>query len=125
MPTFKMAIESENFLTHFLNLRNAQGQSPLFLTVQHGQMEMFTQLYTKFKDDIDFMSKEQLTGNTALHVACLNENQETAQTLFDHNPDLCMVQNYLGRSPLFLACSKGNLDVIKIFETKKREALEV
>ena len=53
-----MLIKDPEFVRNFLNLRNAEGQSPLFLTIEHGRQEMFDILFSKFKNEIDFRSKD-------------------------------------------------------------------
>jgi ankyrin repeat protein len=54
-----------------LNLRNAEGKSPLFLALEHSRQSMFDDLFDQFSDVIDFRSKDTMHGDTPLHIACL------------------------------------------------------
>ena len=45
---------------------------------------MFNKLFTAYEDEIDWRSKDSLHGNTALHMACLQENVEIAQKIYKH-----------------------------------------
>ena len=86
-------------------------------------------LFKDFKKDIDFTSKETIHGNTALHMACLQENLEVAQLIFKYKPQLCMRPNSFGRSPFFLACQTAcetkRLQLLEIFESMKTQAIVV
>ena len=86
---------------------------------------MFKQLFLQFKDHIDFRSKDTIHGNTALHMACLQENIKFTQKIFEHEPELCMVPNYEGRSPFFLAAQRKNLELLKVFEEWRQRAIVV
>jgi ankyrin repeat protein len=71
MDKFTKLVETEVFEKYLLNLRNSDGKSPLFLTIEHSRQQMFDTLFSKFESSIDFRSKDTLHGNTALHMACL------------------------------------------------------
>lgn len=101
---FELVVDEKDFDRSLINLRNSDGKSPLFLAVEHGRQDVFNKLFTQFKKEIDFLSKDTIHGNTALHMACLQENLNVVQQIFDHDPSLCMRPNSFGRSPFFLAC---------------------
>ena len=65
---------------------------------------MFDKLFAEYASEIDFRSKDTIHGNTVLHMACMQENVEAAEQIFDHERQLCMIPNFLGRSPFFVAC---------------------
>ena len=107
-----------------LNLRNFDGKSALFLAIEHSRAKMIEKLM-EFKDMIDFRSSDTLFGNTPLHMACLQEDLETASAIFEVDSDLCMQPNYQGRSPFYLACEKRNLLLLQVFEKMKSQAVVV
>lgn len=116
--TFERLVKEEDFVTKSLNLRNFDGKSALFLAIEHKRVKLIKSLM-EFKEWIDFRSKDTLFGNTALHMACLQEDLETANAIFEVDCDLCMQPNYQGRSPFFLACEKRNLQLLQVFEQMK------
>jgi len=72
MPdVFEDVCNSPDFLKNDLNLRNCDGKSPVMLAVEHGRQQIFTALYDRFAEHIDFTLKDTFNGNTALHIACL------------------------------------------------------
>ena len=50
-------------------------------------------------------------GDTALHDAIRNGHLEVFQFLLEFNPQLTLVENQAGESPLFLAVDKGFFDI--------------
>lgn len=123
--TFDEFIKREDFVRCYLNLRNVDGKSPLFLAIEHSRPEMFEALFTQFKDHIDFRSKDTIHGNTALHMACLQESLDFTKQIFEHDQELCMVPNYEGRSPFFTAAQRKNIELLKTFEEWKQKAITV
>jgi len=126
---FKEIVNDKKFDPKLLNLRNCDGKSPLFLAIEHGRQDIFQVLFKEYKKEIDFTSKDTIHGNTALHMACLQENLEVAKKIFNYDPQLCMRPNSLGRSPFFLACQTAcetkSLHLLEIFESMKTEAIVV
>lgn len=108
-------LKREDFTHSFLNVRNVDGKSPLFLAIEHSRLEMFKSLFLQFRELIDFRSKDTLHGNTSMHMACMQENIKFTKKIFEHEPELCMVPNYEGRSPFFVAAQKKNLELLKVF----------
>ena len=79
----------------------------------------------KYYDYIDLYSKDSLEGCTALHKACEIENIHFIKTIFDIEGELCMVPNFLGRSPFYIACQKQNMEILDIFKDWKSKAIVV
>jgi len=102
--TFHINVKDPKFISHLLNSRNSEGKSPLYLAIEHGREEMFDCLFDHFRDHIDFYSKDTLNGYTVLHMACLKENDKAARLIYEYEPELCMVPNWKGQSPFFIAC---------------------
>lgn len=59
---FMELIESANFAKFLLNHRNSEGQSPVYLIIKLKRDKMFEILYDRFRDIIDWRSKEQIRG---------------------------------------------------------------
>lgn len=108
-----------------LNLRNAEGKSPLFLALEHSRQKMFDALFDQYSEIIDFRSKDTMHGDTPLHIACLQENTEAVKKIYSIDPELCMIPNFLGRSPFFVACQRKSIPILEIFEEFKNRAIVV
>jgi len=46
MAVFDEFIKKEEFVRCYLNLRNSDGKSPLFLAIEHSRPEMFDSLFS-------------------------------------------------------------------------------
>ncbi|KAK9989040.1 hypothetical protein SO802_029279 [Lithocarpus litseifolius] len=57
---------------------------------------------------VEMLNKE---GDTALHDAINNGHLEVFQFLLESNPQLTLIENQAGESPLFLAVDKGFFDI--------------
>jgi len=68
---FEKALGDDDFVRTQLNRRNADGKSPIFLTIEHGRTDMFNRLFLAYAPLIDWRSKDSIHGNTPLHMACL------------------------------------------------------
>ena len=97
--------------------------TPLMLCMQFGRQDMFETLLDNFAEHIDYAQKDAEGGNTALHLACEQENREAVTALYKLAPELCMQVNYLGRSPFFIACLRQNLEIMNVFESWKHVAV--
>mmetsp|Transcript_6184 Transcript_6184/g.10004 ORF Transcript_6184/g.10004 Transcript_6184/m.10004 type:complete len:87 (-) Transcript_6184:948-1208(-) len=86
---------------------------------------MIDHLLKNFSEFIEFRAKDSANGNTPLHMACLLENVDAIHEIFAFDPELCMVPNYKGRSPFFVACQMKNLEILLIFEDFKKQAILV
>lgn len=76
------------------------------LAIEYGRHDYFKKLCEEFGEQIDFTLKDILNGNSALHIACLQENVEAATIIHGINPELCMLPNFYGRSPFYCACQR-------------------
>jgi len=81
---FEKALGDTDFVRTQLNRRNADGKSPIFLTIEHGRTDMFNRLFTAYAPLIDWRSKDSIHGNTPLHMACLQENAQAVEKIFKH-----------------------------------------
>jgi ankyrin repeat protein len=64
-------------------------------------------------------------GLTALHYAAFDGNKELARVLIEHRPaGLVLLEAAGGETSLFVACSKGHIEVAKILIEAGGEALE-
>ena len=79
---FEEIYNSANFVECELNLRNCDGKTPIMLAVEHGRQNFFERLCDGFSEHIDFTLKDTFNGNTALHIACLQENIEAAEVIY-------------------------------------------
>jgi ankyrin repeat protein len=43
---FEEMVKREDFVRCYLNLRNVDGKSPLFLAIEHSRLEMFNSLFS-------------------------------------------------------------------------------
>ena len=77
----------------FLEKRNKEGQTAFFTAVQQNAnliAEMLMDLYP----NLEFFAKDTLVGDTALHVACRNQNLELATKIFAIRPEKCLAPNF-------------------------------
>ena len=89
-----------------IDVRDIQGNSPLYYAVQHGQTGAVKLLLEKgANEDIEIG-----LGVTPLHDACFSGDKETAKLLLKHGAD---VEGKI-RKNLHVACSQGNLEVVKL-----------
>jgi hypothetical protein len=44
--------------------------------------------------NLEFFAKDTLVGDTALHVACRNQNLELATKIFAIRPEKCLAPNF-------------------------------
>ncbi len=56
-------------------------------------------------------------------MAVLLRNIDLVKKLYDLNPSRCLTQNYDGKSAFHLAVEVQDMDIIKIFDDQKLEAL--
>jgi ankyrin repeat protein len=63
------------------------------------------------------------TGDTALHIACRNRNLTIVKMLFDQDPDKCLLQNYKGQTPVYIATESEDTRILELFAAYKWQAL--
>jgi ankyrin repeat protein len=72
------------------------------LAIEHEREEITRFIMTEFPD-IDLDKQDVRHGNCALHIACLKEDPEIVQFIFDRRPKLCLKPNYFGQTPIHIA----------------------
>lgn len=108
-----------------LSPRNKLGQTPFMLAAAHNSFNIMELLFSderpeNSEDIIDLISRD-LKGNSALHLALLNEHENCALFILDQielNSDLINHQNAQGQTPLHLASSQGFLTCVEILMSK-------
>jgi len=109
-------------LYQVLELRNYEGKSALMLAVEH-EREAVTKFIMAEFPNLDLEKQDVKDGNSVLHIACVKEDPQIVQFIFDRRPKLCLKQNYLGQTPIHLATQRKNLQILKIFEEYKQDCL--
>jgi ankyrin repeat protein len=73
--------------------------------------------------NLEFFAKDTLVGDTALHVACRNQNLELATKIFAIRPEKCLAPNFKGQSPFFIATQVQNMELLELFKDFKYQSL--
>lgn len=123
MDKFDAIMAEPDFARNHLNLRNSEGQSPLYLIIKQRRVQMFQKLFDKFKGQIDLRSKEQIRGQTVLHLAVEQENTDFIVSIYLQEPELCLLSDYHGYSPFYNACLKEDLQIVSIFAPYKPQGM--
>lgn len=96
--------------------RNSRGHTPFMLAAAFGSFNIMEILIEKI--DLKLVDYK---GNSALHLALLNNHENSALFILDKielNSPLINLQNCQGQTPLHLAASKGFLTVVEILLSK-------
>jgi ankyrin repeat protein len=120
---FDRILEDDGFKKFFLNKRNAEGQSPLSLTILHRREEMFNQIFDGYKNSIDFRSKDRNSGQTAIHLAVFKGFWVAIEKIYEHEPEICLLQDHYGRSSFQLALKEENFGNFQFFEKFKLDGM--
>ena len=99
-----------------VNERNVRGHTPFMLAAAFGSFNIMEILIDKV--DLKLVDYK---GNSALHLALLNNHENSALFILDKielNSPLINLQNCQGQTPLHLAASKGFLTVVEILLSK-------
>jgi ankyrin repeat protein len=69
---------------------------------------------SKFKK-LNIFAKDGYTGDTILHMACKNRNLELIKVLFEMDSEKCLMQNYSGQTPVYLATKAEDTRILDVF----------
>lgn len=95
-----------------LEQRNHEGKTAFLMACEQNNVEIAEWILETYgKSKINVFARDY-NGNTAMHVAVLNENQGLVQTLFDIDNESCLAKNHDGKSPFHLAVEKENILII-------------
>ncbi|XP_051143901.1 uncharacterized protein LOC127260243 isoform X2 [Andrographis paniculata] len=100
---------------HLIEVRNNHKETPLFLSVQYGNTDIFLYLHKIHKGKNGEDPKKYYSpcwkddGCTILHAAINQENFKLAYQVVAYYKDLINRVNVVGESPLYLLASKPNV----------------
>jgi len=94
------------------------------LAIEHDRLDLANYLLDTYPN-IKLEKVDSKEGNTLLHYAALRGNLALAQRISDVRPQMCLLPNYSGQTPFHLATASKNLQILKLFEPFKAEALKV
>jgi hypothetical protein len=71
--------------------------------------------------EIEILKRKNKFGNTALHEATIYGNYEAARLLVERCPDLLLIRNEFGETPLFTAAGFAEAEIVEFLITSKPE----
>jgi ankyrin repeat protein len=92
-----------------LSHRNFLGQTPFFLAVAHGSLELIESLVSHGVD----VGDRDLRGNSALHIALKLRRYEIAKWLLDLRIIDLNCRNFDGETFLMIGCDLGDFDLVR------------
>ncbi|XP_042501843.1 protein ACCELERATED CELL DEATH 6-like [Macadamia integrifolia] len=102
---------------------NANGETSLHLAAWAGQLGIVNFLLDSNLGDVErgdggaqqlqYLRKKNLKGNTALHEALKNDQEEVARVLVTADPHISYWVNNDGKSPAYLAAEAGHLQLLE------------
>lgn len=92
--------------------RNFTGSS-LRRAVRHNDIAFVNDYIRHHKDNSDALNNANDLGETALFLACVNNNLEIAKLLTENGANVNQAIKANGITPLMLACYNGYLDIVK------------
>ncbi|XP_042036608.1 uncharacterized protein LOC121782722 isoform X1 [Salvia splendens] len=98
--------------TKLIDIRNSHGETPLFVSALHGNLQTFISLhgiYNHGKDKGDESLCRRKDGNTVLHSAISGEYFRLAYFILEHYKNLLNYVNVDGETPLHVLARKPNL----------------
>ncbi|XP_047983833.1 ankyrin repeat-containing protein ITN1-like [Salvia hispanica] len=108
-----MCIQIASQDPELIEIRNSNGETPLFISAQHGNLQTFVALhgiYNHGKDKVDeSLCRRNLDGNTVLHSAISGEYFRLAYFILGHYKNLLNYVNIDGETPLHVLARKPNL----------------
>ena len=94
-----------------VNQADKNGNTPLFISAQNGEVDIAKILLEKEGIDIN---KQDIKGTTALIIASQNGHNDIVKELIAKNAQLDL-SNSNGQTPLSFAVAKRNIDIVKSF----------
>lgn len=76
-------------LYQVLESRNYEGKSALMLSIEH-EREAITKYIMEAFPNVDLDKQDIKDGNSVMHIACVKEDTEVVQFIFDRRPRLCL-----------------------------------
>ena len=94
-----------------LYMTNSKGNTALHITASLGHSDMTEQLITfakrqEVETKMELLRKQNLKQNTALHEAIRYDHYDIVKLLIQEDPELTLITNNAGESPLFLAVDR-------------------
>ncbi|XP_011014439.1 PREDICTED: uncharacterized protein LOC105118237 [Populus euphratica] len=71
--------------------------------------------------EIKFLKRKNKFGNTALHEATIYGNYEAAKLMVELCPDLLLIRNHFGETPLFTAAGFAEAEIVEFLIRSKPE----
>ena len=93
---------------------------PLGLACEEGNLELLKALTTTLN-----VNNVDKSGNTSLHLACMNDRVELVTYLVKEQHCRQTVKNQNGELPLHIACKQGSLAMVKLVSTKSNIKVNV
>ncbi|KAJ4961321.1 hypothetical protein NE237_021231 [Protea cynaroides] len=118
-PTLKCLLNQFRSLS---KLPNGRGDTPLHVAARAGQLEIVKYFSDPNSGDVEsgdgkaqqnYLSKKNIKGNTALHEALENNQENVAWVLVTVNPELLYLPNNEGKTPEYLAVGAGFLKLLE------------
>jgi len=103
--------EVYNLLEH----RNRDGHTCFTTAIKADKAEIIAYLLSEEFPNLDLFGKDTLEGDIPLHLAVRMGNKELAMKLFKLRPEKCLLANFKGQTPIFLATQMQDLEMLEIF----------
>ena len=95
-----------------LMVNHITNETPAHIACRHNRLDLLTLLLTEGVDVPLKCTHLNFLGESLLHVACANDNQEILDFLIDSK--VCTEFDAdASESPLLIACSRGNVEAVK------------
>ena len=78
------------------------------LSIEHERDDITHYIIDNFPE-IDLEKQDIKEGNSSLHIACLKEDCDIVEFIFNRRPRLCLKPNYFGQTSIHIATQRKNL----------------
>uniref|UniRef100_A0A5S6QGH4 ANK_REP_REGION domain-containing protein n=1 Tax=Trichuris muris TaxID=70415 RepID=A0A5S6QGH4_TRIMR len=92
--------------------RDKEGKIPFLIACEHGNVAVCKELLIRCKEE-QLNSVDPTTGNTPLHIACLQRNVDILRLLVEQSPN-GNAKNLEGQTPLHIAASTGEEQLLRL-----------